>query len=150
MHNQNPEQIVRDKIDVMLQNAGWIVQSKDKVNLAAGKGIAIREYSTEIGHNYISSRNIHKAISNLEQNLSSEQVKGLENLLYFITKNHSFVDGNKRIAAACFLLDADKKPIISNEALAALTLFIASSKAEESEMVKRLVISILNRSRMHE
>lgn len=77
------------------------------------------------------------------------------NLLYLITKNHSFIDGNKRIAAACFLLFLEKnnglindgKPIISNEALASLTLFIATSRAEESDIVKRLVISILNRNR---
>ena len=78
------------------------------------------------------------------------------NLLYFITKNHSFVDGNKRIAAACFiyflqqnnsLLNKDNAPIIDNNTLAALTLFIATSRAEESEIVKRLIISILNRNK---
>lgn len=77
-------------------------------------------------------------------------------LLYLIVKNHSFVDGNKRIAAACFLhflekndlLFADNNtPIISNEALAALTLFAATSKPEEMETVKQLIISILNRNR---
>lgn len=76
-------------------------------------------------------------------------------LLYLITKNHSFVDGNKRIAAACFLLFLDQNEllqtsegaqIISNEALAALTLYIASSKPEEMETVKRLIISVLNRN----
>lgn len=76
-------------------------------------------------------------------------------LLYLITKNHSFVDGNKRIAAACFLLfleknkilySRDDSTIISNEALAALTLYIASSKPEEMETVKRLIISVLNRN----
>ena len=77
------------------------------------------------------------------------------NLLYLITKNHSFIDGNKRIAAACFLLFLEKnnslinnkKTIISNEALASLTLFIATSKADESDIVKRLIISILNRNK---
>jgi type I restriction enzyme, R subunit len=49
MHNQNPEQKARDRIDEMLLNAGWIVQSKDKINFSAGTGIAIREYSTDIG-----------------------------------------------------------------------------------------------------
>ena len=78
------------------------------------------------------------------------------NLLYFITKNHSFVDGNKRIAAACFLyfmdqnkalLKPDGTPIIDNATLAALTLFIATSKTEEAEIVKQLTISILNRNK---
>jgi len=47
--NQTAEQIARDKIDSMLGNAGWIVQSKDNVNLSAGLGIALREVNTESG-----------------------------------------------------------------------------------------------------
>ncbi len=76
------------------------------------------------------------------------------NLLYFIVKNHSFVDGNKRIGAACFLyflqknnmLFVNDQPIISNEALASLTLFIAISKADEVAMVKQLIISLIKPS----
>jgi prophage maintenance system killer protein len=77
-------------------------------------------------------------------------------LLYLIVKNHSFVDGNKRIAAACFLkflqqnnmlFNSQQQPIISNDTLASLTLLIASSKPEEMETVKRLVISVLNRNK---
>jgi len=77
-------------------------------------------------------------------------------LLYLVVKNHAFVDGNKRIAAACFLkfleqnkmlFNSKKQPIISNDTLASITLFIASSKPEEMETVKRLVISVLNRNR---
>ncbi|MCF1751780.1 RhuM family protein [Mariniradius sediminis] len=76
-------------------------------------------------------------------------------LLYLIIKNHGFVDGNKRIAAACFLFflqkndllrDRNGEIIISNDALASLTLFIASSKPEEMDTVKKLVISVLNRN----
>lgn len=76
-------------------------------------------------------------------------------LLYLIIKNHSFVDGNKRIAAACFLLflevngllkSKDGNLLISNEALASLTLFAAASKPEEMETVKKLIISVLNRN----
>lgn len=76
-------------------------------------------------------------------------------LLYLIVKNHGFVDGNKRIAAACFLLflqtnqmlyKLEGESIITNDALAGLTLFIASSKPEEMETVKKLVISVLNRN----
>ncbi len=47
--NQNPEQIARDKIDQMLIEAGWSVQSKGKVNLSAGIGVALRETNTESG-----------------------------------------------------------------------------------------------------
>jgi prophage maintenance system killer protein len=76
-------------------------------------------------------------------------------LLYLIIKNHSFVDGNKRIAAACFLLFLEKnklllrgdgRPIISNEALASLTLLVAASQSEEMETVRQLIISVLNRN----
>lgn len=76
-------------------------------------------------------------------------------LLYLIVKNHSFVDGNKRIAAACFLYFLEKnsllffsngQSLISNDALAALTLFVATSKPDEMETVKQFIISILNRS----
>jgi death-on-curing family protein len=76
-------------------------------------------------------------------------------LLYLIVKNHAFVDGNKRIAAACFLLFLERngllynnngQTIISNEALASLTLFVAASKSEEMETVKKLLISVLNRN----
>ena len=49
MINQNPEQIARDNIDKQLIVCGWIIQDKKKVNLAAGLGIAIREYQTDIG-----------------------------------------------------------------------------------------------------
>lgn len=47
--NQNPEQIARDLIDNQLIQAGWVVQSKNEVNLAAGRGIAVREYQTSTG-----------------------------------------------------------------------------------------------------
>lgn len=47
--NQNPEQIARDKIDQMLVDAGWFVQSKDNVNLSANIGVALREVNTETG-----------------------------------------------------------------------------------------------------
>lgn len=100
----------------------------------------------------------HSSINQIAQSFGGNELyptieeKGA-NLLYYITKNHSFVDGNKRIAAACFLYfmeknnalyRADGTPIISNEALAALTLFIATSKTEEVDTVKNLIVSILN------
>jgi type I restriction enzyme R subunit len=47
--NQNPEQIARDKIDFMLNEAGWIVQSKNEVDLGAGRGVAVREYQAASG-----------------------------------------------------------------------------------------------------
>ena len=75
-------------------------------------------------------------------------------LLYLITKNHAFADGNKRIAAARFihflnrndiLFRLDRQPVISSEALAALTLFVAVSKPEEKDTVVKLIMSVLNK-----
>ena len=77
-------------------------------------------------------------------------------LLYLIVKNHSFIDGNKRIAAACFLYFLERNnllynsvglPIISNDTLASTTLLIAESKPEEMQTVKNVIVSILNRKR---
>jgi len=78
-------------------------------------------------------------------------------LLYLITKNHSFSDGNKRIAASCFLYFLDKNdmlyknnlPIIDNGTLFALTLLIAESQPSEMEIMKQIVVSVLNKSQSH-
>ncbi len=77
-------------------------------------------------------------------------------LLYLVVKNHSFVDGNKRIAASLFLYFLnkngllyleEKEPLIDGNTLASITLMIAESNPVEMETVKRIVLSILNRSR---
>ena len=47
--NLKPEQIARETIDGLLRQSGWIVQSKNKIDLSAGPGIAIREYQTGVG-----------------------------------------------------------------------------------------------------
>ena len=46
--NQTLEQAARDNIDKMLSQAGWYVQDKNKINFAAGLGIAVREYQTDV------------------------------------------------------------------------------------------------------
>ena len=47
--NQNPEQIARDRIDVMLGECGWVVQDKKAIDFSVGPGIAVREYQTDVG-----------------------------------------------------------------------------------------------------
>lgn len=47
--NQTPEQLARDKIDAALQQSGWLIQSKNNINLSAARGVAVREYYTDIG-----------------------------------------------------------------------------------------------------
>ncbi len=73
-------------------------------------------------------------------------------LLYFVTKNHSFVDGNKRIAAALFICFLDKNKIlnrldgskcIDDNALVALTLMIAASKPSEKDVMIKVVLNLL-------
>jgi len=73
-------------------------------------------------------------------------------LLYFVTKNHSFVDGNKRIAAALFicflrgnriLLHKDGSKRIDDNALVALTLMIAASKPSDKDAMIKVVLNVL-------
>lgn len=74
-------------------------------------------------------------------------------LLYLLVKNHSFTDGNKRIGAACFLYFLERNnllyqngtPLFDDATLFALTLLIASSKPEEKETMKHVIISVLNK-----
>ena len=73
------------------------------------------------------------------------------NLLYFLIKDHPFVDGCKRIGASIFLeflnknkhLIIDGKQIISDSALVAITLMIAESRPEEKETMVKLVMNFL-------
>lgn len=74
------------------------------------------------------------------------------NLLYFVTKNHSFFDGNKRIAATMFLYFLDKnaalfvdgKKKIEDSTLVALTIMIAESRPEEKEMMISVVMNCMS------
>ncbi|MGN7988069.1 RhuM family protein [Pedobacter sp. 22226] len=75
------------------------------------------------------------------------------NLLYFVVKNHSFSDGNKRIAAFLFVWFLDKNKMlyredgtkrIADNALVALTLLIAESDPKEKEMMVKVVVNLIN------
>jgi len=73
------------------------------------------------------------------------------NLLYFLIKDHPFVDGCKRIAASIFLeflgrndaLFRNEEKVISDGALVAITLMIAESKPEEKDIMTTLVMNLL-------
>ena len=86
------------------------------------------------------------------QELYSSSEEKAANLLYFIVKNHSFVDGNKRIAASIFLhflytndmlyyANGDKK--LSDSALVAITILIAESRPEEKDTIIKLIMNFL-------
>jgi len=75
------------------------------------------------------------------------------NLLYFVVKNHSFSDGNKRIAAYLFVWFLEKNRIlyrqdgskrIADNALVALTLMIAESKPDEKDMIVKVIVNLIN------
>ena len=74
------------------------------------------------------------------------------NLLYFVTKNHSFSDGNKRIAATMFLYFLDKnqalfidgEKTIDDHTLVALTIMIAESNPEEKEMMISVIMNCMD------
>lgn len=94
--------------------------------------------------------NIYQAFNGQEMYPTLEEKAA--NLLYFVTKNHSFSDGNKRIAAAIFLYFLDKnsalfddgKKLIDDHTLVALTIMIAESKPEEKEMMISVIMNCLS------
>lgn len=76
-------------------------------------------------------------------------------LLYLVTKNHSFSDGNKRIAATLFLwfmagngilYNPDGSKRIADNTLVALTLMIAESRTEEKDVMVKVVVNLINRN----
>ncbi len=76
-------------------------------------------------------------------------------LLYLVTKNHSFSDGNKRIAATLFLwflnnngilYRADGSKRIADNTLVALTLMIAESRTEEKDVMVKVAVSLINQN----
>ena len=96
------------------------------------------------------------SIGNIYQSFAGQEIyESLEekaaNLLYFVTKNDSFFDGNKRIAATMFLYFLDKndalfidgKKLIDDYTLVALTIMIAESKPEEKEMMISVIMNCM-------
>ena len=96
-----------------------------------------------------STGNIYQSFGGTEIYESLEEKAA--NLLYFVTKNHSFFDGNKRIAATMFLYFPDKnaalfvdgKKKIEDSTLVALTIMIAESRPEEKEMMISVVMNCM-------
>ena len=102
-------------------------------------------------------KGLKSIIGNLYQSFDGEDVyKSIEekaaNFLYLITKNHTFIDGNKRIAATLYIyfldfyniLYKDNKQVIDNNTLVAVTLLIAESDPKEKEILIDLVMNFLN------
>lgn len=96
------------------------------------------------------------SIGNIYQSFGGQEIyptleEKAAHLLYFVTKNHSFYDGNKRIAATMFLyfldrngvLFLDGKKLIDDHTLVALTIMIAESRPEEMEMMITVILNCL-------
>lgn len=96
------------------------------------------------------------SIANIYQSFGGQEIyPSLEekaaNLLYLVVKNHSFLDGNKRIASMMFLyfldrndaLFKDGKPVIDDNMLVAMALMIAESKPEEKDSMVALVMNFI-------
>ena len=98
------------------------------------------------------------SIGNIYQSFAGQEAyptleEKAANLLYFVTKNHSFSDGNKRIAAFLFLWFMEKNGILYNtdgtkrigdNALVALTLMIAESRTDEKDVMVKVVVNLIN------
>lgn len=102
-------------------------------------------------------KGLSSIINNIYQSFDGKDVyKSIEekasNFLYLIVKNHTFIDGNKRIAATLFIyflnfyniLYKNNKQVIDNNTLTALTLLIAESNPKEKEVIIDLVMNFLN------
>ena len=102
-------------------------------------------------------KGLESIIGNIYQSFNGQDVypsieEKAANFLYLITKNHTFIDGNKRIAATLFIyflefyniLYKDGKQVIDNNTLVAITLLIAQSNPKEKDILIDLVINFLN------
>ncbi len=105
-------------------------------------------------------QSFHSSINTIYQTFGGDELypsieEKASMLFYLVVKNHSFSDGNKRIAAFLFLWFLEKNGIlykedgsrlIDNNALVALTLMIAESRTEEKDIMVKVVVNLINRN----
>ena len=115
---------------------------------------SLRTELENLWYDYYGDCQFSGSIGNIYQSYDGQELyptleEKAAHLLYFVTKNHSFYDGNKRIAAAMFLYFLDKngvlfmdgRKLIDDYTLVALTIMIAESRPDEMEM---MIIVIMN------
>jgi hypothetical protein len=102
-------------------------------------------------------KSLHSSLNAVMQGFGDKDVypsveEKAANLLYFLVKNHSFVDGNKRIAAAVFLRFGERNKLIydkegnkriADNALVAMTLMIAESKPREKDVITAMLTNLI-------
>ena len=171
---------VREIIDILSDYAMGldILDGYDKQNLELGKvdrnpvfqisyseaKSAIEELRIKFGGSPLFGRekdnSFQSSISTINQTFDGKELypsieEKAAHLLYFVVKNHSFTDGNKRIAGWLFvwylaknnyLLDAKGNPKVANNALAAITLMVALSKPEEKDLMILVIVNSINKA----
>ena len=170
---------VKEIIDVLADYAIGldILDGYDKQNLELGKvqpnpvfqisyqeaKLAIEELRIKFGGSALFGNekddSFKSSISTINQTFDGKELypsveEKAAHLLYFVVKNHSFTDGNKRIAAWLFiwylaknncLLNSKGNPKVANNALATITLMVALSKPEEKELMVLVIVNSINR-----
>lgn len=138
---------------------------KAKFKLTYGDAAnAVDQLKTRFGHSPLfgmeKDRSFRSSIAAIYQTFHKKELypsieEKAANLLYFMVKNHSFVDGNKRIAASIFLWFLEKngllyeengEKLIADNALVALTLLIAESKPADRNVIVTLAVNLINRN----
>jgi len=141
--------IQKPKVKIVKQEK---IQYKDCINLI--NQMSFKENSKIFGLER--DQGLESIINNIYQEFAGKELypsiqEKACNFLYFIVKDHIFIDGNKRIGATLFLyflnfyqiLKKDEKYIIEPETLVAITLFIAQSNPKEKDVVIDLLMNIL-------
>ena len=120
----------------------------------------ISEITNFFRHYFLSRTEVFKSsIGQIYQTFGGEELyasveEKAAMLLYLVVKNHSFNDGNKRIAAMLFLWFMEKNGIlyaenghkrIADNTLVALTLMIAESRTEEKDVMVKVVVNLINK-----
>ena len=170
---------VKEIIDVLADYAIGldILDGYDKQNLELGKvqpnpvfqisyqeaKLAIEELRIKFGGFALFGNekddSFKSSISTINQTFDGKELypsveEKAAHLLYFVVKNHSFTDGNKRIAAWLFiwylaknnyLLNSKGNPKVANNALATITLMVALSKPEEKDLMVLVIVNSINK-----
>ena len=123
----------------------------EQINLWRNKHKAGKLFGNEKDDTFSSSlETIYQTFDGIDLYPSIEEKAA--NLLYFVVKNHSFTDGNKRIAAGLFIYFLDKNnklyhsdgsKIIADNALVAITIMIAESDTEEKDIMTKLIVNLI-------
>ena len=115
--NQNPKELVSDKIDRMLLASGWVVQLKKQINLSLGVGVAVREFQTNIGPaDYILFVN-KKPVDVIEAKREDEGVQKMHLPLFSVKKQQILQEIESPLSVCDKIEEAITKSLKQAEAL---------------------------------